>query len=67
STKKANTVIKKIREVNRAAHSLGCSLEKPFMQLSFITLPTVPELGLTDKGLIDSKRYKLVNPVIALT
>jgi len=67
STEKASTVVEKIHEVNKAAQSLGCTLKKPFMQLSFITLPTVPELGLTDKGLIDSRRYKVISPIIILT
>ena len=30
------------------------------MTLSFISLPTVPELGLTDLGLIDVLEHKLI-------
>lgn len=67
SAEKASTVVEKIHEVSKAAQSLGCTLKKPFMQLSFITLPTVPELGLTDKGLIDSRKYKVISPIITLT
>lgn len=58
-------VVEGLDRVNRAAREvLGSSLRAPFMQLEFVTLPTVPEYGLTDKGLIDSRRYVVVDPVI---
>ncbi|MEE9610203.1 MAG: adenine deaminase [Desulfatiglandales bacterium] len=47
-------------EVNRAAHSLGCGIEEPFMSLSFLALPVIPELKLTDMGLVDVKRFQIV-------
>ncbi len=43
-----------------AAHSLGGTLEDPFMALSFLALPVIPELKLTDLGLVDGKRFALV-------
>ncbi len=58
-------VVEGLDRVNRAAREvLGSVLKAPFMQLEFVTLPTVPEYGLTDKGLIDSRRYTIVDPVI---
>lgn len=50
-------------EMNEAAAGLGCPLPAPFMTLSFISLPTVPELGLTDKGLIDVLAHRLTEVV----
>jgi adenine deaminase len=38
----------------------------PFMSLSFISLPTVPELGLTDQGLIDVLGHKKTNLIRAI-
>lgn len=35
-------------------------MDAPFMSLSFISLPTVPELGLTDKGLVDVLAHQLI-------
>ncbi len=35
------------------------------MTLSFISLPTVPELGLTDHGLVDVRKHVLIDSVIA--
>lgn len=50
-----------MERVNKAASELGCDLKGPFMTLSFISLPTVPELGLTNKGLIDVANHKIVS------
>jgi adenine deaminase len=43
-----------------AAKSLGCKLPDPFMTLSFISLPVIPELKITDKGLVDVNKFKIV-------
>jgi adenine deaminase len=47
-------------EVNRAARDLGSSLEHPFMALSFLALPVIPKLKLTDQGLVDVERFDYV-------
>ena len=47
-------------EVSRAAFSLGCMIPEPFMSLSFLALPVIPELKLTDLGLVDVKKFSLV-------
>jgi adenine deaminase len=52
-----------LRAVRSAAASLGCPLATPFMTLSFISLPSIPEAGISDKGLIDVKAHALI-PVL---
>jgi adenine deaminase len=47
-------------EANSAAFSLGCTIPEPFMSLSFLTLPVIPELKLTDLGLVDVGKFSLV-------
>ncbi|TVQ37524.1 MAG: adenine deaminase [Spirochaetaceae bacterium] len=42
-----------MRDVDRAAAGLGVSIPAPFMTLSFLGLPVIPELRLTDHGLVD--------------
>lgn len=42
-----------------AARGLGCRLTDPFMTLSFLCLPVIPELKLTDRGLVDVGRFQL--------
>jgi adenine deaminase len=43
-----------------AAAGLGCRLSDPFMTLSFLCLPVIPELKLTDRGLVDVREFRLV-------
>ncbi len=40
-------------ELTQMARSLGCAPAAPFMLLSFLALPVIPSLKLTDKGLFD--------------
>jgi adenine deaminase len=54
SDRPLDEVIKRIAGLNAAARSLGCELEAPFMTLSFVSLSPIPELKLTDQGLIDA-------------
>jgi adenine deaminase len=49
-----------LKELKAAADSLGCVLGEPFMVLSFLALPVIPELKLTDKGLVDVERFEVV-------
>jgi adenine deaminase len=43
-----------------AARRMGSDLPDPFMTLSFMALPVIPELKLTDHGLVDVAGFKLV-------
>ena len=49
-----------IRQCTESAQDLGCDLKDPFMTLSFLSLPVIPELKLTDKGLVDVTKFKFV-------
>ncbi len=60
SEEETETVDRDLAAVRDAAHALGCSLDTPFMALSFVSLPTVPALGVTDLGLIDVANHKIV-------
>jgi adenine deaminase len=46
--------------LTHAAHVLGCTLPDPLMTISFLALPVIPALKLTDKGLVDVNRFMLV-------
>ncbi len=54
-------VAEKARELDRAARSLGCVLPAAFMTLSFLALPVIPSLKLTDRGLVDVDRFEIVD------
>ena len=51
-------VVKRIDDLNAAARALGCDLDAPFMTLSFLSLSPIPELKLTDQGLIDAVKLR---------
>jgi adenine deaminase len=38
--------------------TLGCVLQSPFMALSFLALPVIPALKITDLGLFDVSRFQ---------
>ena len=60
SDRSMEEVAEKIEEVTGAAKSLGSALDDPFMTLSFLCLPVIPELKLTDRGLVDVTRFEFV-------
>ncbi len=41
--------------------ALGCKLRAPFMSLSFLALPVIPKLKMTDKGLFDVEKFDFVD------
>ena len=53
-------VVDKFQKVEEAAASLGTVLPSPFAILSFLALPVIPELKLTDLGLVDVLEFKII-------
>jgi adenine deaminase len=49
-----------VEALAEAAHGLGCTLPDPFMTMSFLALPVIPALKLTDKGLVDVNAFGFV-------
>ncbi|MDO9535990.1 MAG: adenine deaminase [Bacillota bacterium] len=49
------------KKTEAAAVALGCSLPSPFMTLSFLALPVIPALKLTDRGLFDVKSFSHIS------
>lgn len=54
-------VKEKLIRLKRAVEDLGCRLKDPFMTLSFMALPVIPQLKITDKGLFDVTRFEFVD------
>jgi adenine deaminase len=53
-------VVHRLEEIKRKVRELGTKLDSPFATLSFLTLPVIPELRLTDLGLFDVNAGKLI-------
>lgn len=49
-----------LEELRVAAKALGVVLAEPFLQVAFLTLPVIPHLKITDKGLVDVDRFDVV-------
>lgn len=61
STKGIAHVESSLRALHDASHAVGCELPEPFLQLAFLSLPVIPSLKLTDKGLVDVDQFKIVD------
>jgi len=57
SAVKVSELHEKLQEASR---EIGCLLEEPFMTMSFLALPVIPELKITDRGLVDVQSFSLV-------
>jgi adenine deaminase len=54
-------VVKGLEKVVRAANKIGSKVADPFMAMSFLALPVIPELKLTDKGLFDVGSFQFTD------
>jgi adenine deaminase len=60
SSEPAVTVAEKAGQLLEAFKSCGCSLNNPNMQLSLLALVVIPELRMSDKGLVDVTHFKFI-------
>jgi adenine deaminase len=56
-----NEVRDAVEALHHEYHRLGGELSDPFMTLSFLALPVIPTLKLTDQGLVDVEQFEIVN------
>ena len=53
SNEPLETVVNKLERLERTAVELGAKLPSPFAALSFLALPVIPEIRLTDRGVVE--------------
>jgi len=53
-------VATRLEDLEKAAKEMGTKLTSPFSTLSFLALPVIPELRLTDRGLVDVTKFELL-------
>jgi len=53
-------VHERLRSMERRLNEMGVGMTSPFMTLSFLALSVIPELKITDRGLVDVGRFELV-------
>ena len=59
--KRLDYVAKKQNELEDKISEMGCKLQAPFITMSFLALPVIPALKITDRGLVDVGKRKIVN------
>jgi adenine deaminase len=60
SDQRADVVAKEAETLLKGFRSCGCHLNNPNMQLSLLGLVVIPELRISDQGLVDVTKFKVV-------
>lgn len=63
STTGAHETDMKLGNLHAAIKNMGCKLDAPFIQASFLTLPVIPSLKITDCGMVDVDAFKIIKPL----
>lgn len=63
SNEKTDAVAKKAETILKGFRSCGCKLNNPNMQLSLLALVVIPELRISDMGLVDVTKFNFI-PVL---
>jgi adenine deaminase len=63
SIEKADVVARKAGTILEGFQACGCTLNNPNMQLSLLALVVIPELRISDKGLVDVTKFNFI-PVL---
>jgi len=61
STSSIEEVVNEYKHIKNAVKRVGSSLENAFMTMSFLALPVIPKLKITNRGLVDVEKFELVN------
>ncbi len=54
-------VVSALKELKSVTKAMGSKTENPFMSLSFLALPVIPKLKITDMGLVDVEKFEFVD------
>jgi adenine deaminase len=60
SDERAEVVADKAARMVQAFQECGCQLNNAFMQLSLLSLVVIPELRISDLGIVDVTKFEIV-------
>ena len=63
SDQRAEVVVEQVQKLEQAWKDLGCPIHAPFMTFSLIALPVIPDIRITNRGLVDVVKFDFI-PVI---
>jgi len=58
-------VYAKVKKFSESVKALGTSFHSIFMTISLLSLPVIPELRVTEKGVVDVLSGKVINPILS--
>lgn len=61
SARASGELLPLLEKLRAASAAIGCELEEPFLQLAFLSLPVIPSLKLTDRGLVDVEKFQFLD------
>lgn len=61
SDRPAEEVEARLRKLRATVREMGCPLDEPFVQMAFLPLSVIPHLKITDHGLIDGDRHRVID------
>ncbi|UVI30177.1 adenine deaminase [Paenibacillus spongiae] len=61
SDKSLLEVVEEVKQLDQAWKRIGCMLNAPFMTFSLIALPVIPEIRISNRGLVDVTAFKLID------
>ncbi|WP_017471135.1 adenine deaminase [Amphibacillus jilinensis] len=61
SDRNAEDVVRQVQQLEAAWQHLGCSIHAPFMTFSLIALPVIPDIRISNRGLVDVTTFELIN------
>ena len=64
SNERAEVVAEKTEEIIAAFRACGCELNNAFMHMSLLALVVIPELRISDMGLVDVNQFEIVPLIV---
>ena len=61
SDRSPSELTQSLKDLKAASRTIGCELQEPFLQLAFLSLPVIPSLKLTDRGLVDVDAFRIID------
>ena len=61
SDKPFETVLQECHNLKDGVKQIGCNLQDPFMTMAFLSLSVIPEIKITDKGVIDVNSCEFID------
>ncbi len=61
SLDRAEEVVKKLKEIDAEVKKISRLGSLAFMYLSFLALPVIPKLKITDRGLFDGEKFSFTS------